>query len=144
MLALLVVTRRTSPPLPLYALEISGGLRTTRGEAAGSVPIFRRGSEVAVVLRPPTQVAGRTAARCCFLVRGETWRSWPLAAEKSGQSFRFTGRLGSDLEAGEWRLWAMVGRPGSLPDETALPSLQHQAGERHPGWQALAKELIVE
>jgi hypothetical protein len=143
-LVLLVVTRRASPPLPLYSLEISGGQRTTRGEAAGSMPILRRGSEIAVFLRPPTQAAGRTEARCCFLVRGEAWRSWPLAAEQSGQSFRFTGSLDSSLEAGVWRLWAVVGRPGSLPDEAALPSRLRQGGEQHPGWQAMAKDFIVE
>lgn len=143
-LVLLVVTWRASPPLPAYALEISGGLRTTRGAAAGSMPIFRRGSEITVVLRPSTQAAGRTEARCCFLVRGEAWRSWPLAAEQSGQSFRFTGSLDSGLEAGEWRLWAAVGRPGSLPDEAALPSRLRQGGEQHPGWQAAAKDFIVE
>ena|ERR1700688_4613574 len=104
----------------------------------------RRDSEIAVVLRPPTQAAGRTEARCCFLVRGETWRSWPLAAEPSGQSFRFTGRLGSGLEPGEWRLWAVVGRPGSLPGDAALPARLRQTVEPHPGWQAMAKELIVE
>jgi hypothetical protein len=144
LLVLLVVTRRPSPPLPSYALEISGGLRTKRGEAAGSMPIFRRGSEIAVVLRPPTQAAGLTEARCCFLVHGEAWRSWPLAAEQSGQSFKFTGRLDSGLEPGEWRLWAVAGRPGSLPDEAALLSLLRQARERQPGWQAVAKEFFVE
>lgn len=143
-LVLLVVTRRASPPLPLYALEISGGQRTTRGEAAGSMPLFRRGGEIAVVLRPPTQAAGRTEARCCLLVRGEDRRTWPLAVEQAGQSFRFTGRLDGGLEPGEWRLWAVVGRPGSLPDEAALPSRLRQGGDRHPGWQAVARDFIVE
>ena len=143
-LAILLVARRDWSPLPIYALEISGGTQTTRGLAPGSIPILRRGSEVALVLRPPTKVSGTSAARCCFLVRGETWRSWPLPVETSGQSFRFAGRLGGDVEPGAWTLWAVVGRPGSLPDEATLRARLRQAGRRHPGWQALSKDVAIE
>jgi hypothetical protein len=139
-----IASRLASPPLPLYAMEVAGGVRTTRGEAPAGTPIFPRGSVVTIVLRPPTAGAGKVAAICCFLEHGKTWRPWPLAAETANRSFRFAGRLDSDLAPGPWRLWAIVGRPGSLPDTPTMPSSLHPESPPHPGWQALTQDVIVE
>ena len=49
--------------------------------------------------------------------------------------------LGPDLQEGTWTVWAVVGRPGDLPDPAELRS---QGGRgREEDWIAVSKDIRI-
>lgn len=142
--ALLVYLGRAPlPPLPQYAMVVQAKLHTARGSSPGGASTFRSGSEVEMIVRPAKEFSGASDARCCLLVRGAVWRSWPLSKLKADHSFKFDGRLGGDLEPGTWKLVAVVGRPGSLPDDAALHASLGQVRPRGSPWQVLSTDVTI-
>lgn len=132
------------PPLPGYAIALSGGIRETRGEPA---PRFAAGRRFEILLRPETAVAGKLEARCCFLERGPEWQAVPVPAETApGGAVRFRGTLPAGIAAGDWTVWALVGRPGALPDEAGLREAPSRPGKpiHDRDWAALNISLKIE
>lgn len=146
--AVLVLFLRTpaSPPLPGYTVaEMDGGIRTQRGEpSAAGMPVFMPGSRLTLVVKPPQAIADEVEARS-FLSDGsriDPWRPDDVAISRG--IVRLEGTLGDELPAGSWKIWVVVGRPGSIPsDEELMASLR--AGRLRDGsWQAVPADLRVE
>lgn len=143
--AVLVIFLRPPAPLPNYAPpELSGGSKALRGEEMRTAP-FAPGDPIHVVLRPETGVskAGDLEARC-VLVRGGEARVLDLQPVfDPGGSVRMDGELEADLAAGAWTLWAVVGRPGRLPEPAELQALA--ASEvRRDDWTAVPQAIRIE
>ncbi len=142
--AMLVVFLRSPGPLPDYAaLDLSGGSKAVRGgEAqAGS---FAPGDRIQVGLRPETDLskAGKLAARC-VLVRGDEARLLDLRTEiDPGGAVKMDGHLDDGLAAGDWTLWAVVGRPGKLPETSELRTFP-AVEVRTDDWTAIPTSIRV-
>ena len=132
------------PPLPVYAMELSGGSRITRGESAG-VPELAPGDRFQAILRPDTAVPRAKSLRTrAFLLRGEEVRQVEVDSELDANgSVRVTGTLDPSLPAGSWTLWLVVGRRGALPDPADLRSLTAARAERQRNWVAMPATLNV-
>lgn len=116
----LLLARAPAPPLPAYRAELSGGVRELRSEQpAGedAITVFAPGGRFGLILRPETAASAEIAARF-YLQRGEELRRWepPVEIDPRG-AVRIAGEIGGEIAigAGEWTLWAVVGRPGRLP-----------------------------
>ncbi|HEX4953751.1 MAG TPA: hypothetical protein VF017_10200 [Thermoanaerobaculia bacterium] len=137
-----------TPPLPAewarYEVELAGGRVDLRGgPEEASVPTFGPGSVLSVTLRPPTALDEVPEARL-FLERQGNFQPWPTPLTALSQGVL---HLGTPIEGevapepGEYRLWAVIGRPGRLPSASelsALPGASHFGG-RH--WIAWRKEI---
>ncbi len=136
-------------PLPGYDLELQGGVMALRsGEPTDTATpsVFVTGSRLELVLRPHTAVPDEVAVQCFLAGAGEL-EPWNAPAEvfPTG-TVRIAGEIGRDLEIepGQWTLWAVVGRPGQLPDAVTLTNhLAAPAGEE-PAWIALRKVIRIE
>lgn len=131
-------------PLPDYALaELDGGVQTTRG-AAGDLGALAPGDPFRVALRPATAVAGGGKLVAKGFLVGAAGRRPVLLESRfdAGGAVRVEGTLASDLAAGDWTLWVLVGRPGALPDAAAVPA-GGAATPRGRGWVAVPVRLQV-
>ena len=131
--AILVVLLRPDAPLPGYQIaSVSGGSSEMRGEPAGD---FAPGDPVEVRLRPETATRESLEAQL-FLAQGDELRELEAQSEFfPGGSVKMESSLGHDLQQGTWTLWAVVGRPGDLPDP---PELRSQEGRsRGEDWIAV-------
>jgi hypothetical protein len=143
--ASVAILLRPFAPLPDYSLEISGGTRAWRGgepePAEGSV--LASGDRFTVIVRPATEVSrGSKLDALCVLVRDREVRPLEVQSEIYPEGLvRMKGSLSRDLPPGTWTLWAIVGRPGELPDPAALPALS--AGAREQDWVAVERKILV-
>ncbi len=132
------------PPMPGYELRIDGGRQAVRSDPPAAVfPEFAAGDRFELLLRPSTAVEGPVAARL-FLVSDGTPRPWKVELEvAAGGSLRLAGELGRELaiEAGDWSLWAAVGRPGVLPDAAEVSA--GPGGEDGRDWVLLEARFRV-
>ncbi|HEX3531769.1 MAG TPA: hypothetical protein VH988_32310 [Thermoanaerobaculia bacterium] len=137
------------PPLPGYTLVPSGGVQSLRGERPNAFGTLVPGSTFDLVLQPETAVSGPVEARY-FLERGGELRPWPVpkgAMQSSGDGvLKVHGMVGGAIviPPGDWTLWAVVGRPRSLPDAAALRAHLARGQTRAPDWQALKIDLKTE
>jgi hypothetical protein len=133
---------RAGAPLPVYALELSGGRAAQRGADTDGILRVGPGDRVSAVLRPATPVHGAVGVR--VFVNG---RALPdagaLSVEQSSDGALRISGLGPALTAlapGRHRLQLAVGRPETLPEalSDALPSPPAAAGD---GVQLLSYEV---
>lgn len=133
---------RPGAPLPVYALELSGGRAAQRGADTDGILRVGPGDRVSAVLRPATPVRGAVGVR--VFVNG---RALPdtgaLSIEQSGDGALRISGLGPALAAlapGRHRLQLAVGRPESLPEalSSALPAAPAATGD---GVQLLSYEV---
>jgi hypothetical protein len=112
-------------PLPMYALELRGGLSAERGAAADAILRVGPGDRVSAVLRPAIAVSGTVAVG--IFVDGQALPDTPArVVEQSADGAVRVSGLGPGLAAltpGRHRLQFVVGRPGNLPKAVtdALP-----------------------
>jgi len=159
--AVLILTLRgpaALPPLPDYQAHPSGGVQILRGgpdELGTLVP----GSRFDLVLTPQTAVSGEVGVRC-FLARDPggapaataypELRPWPVPGaalqKRPGGAVRIHGTVGREIAVppGAWTLWAVVGRPGRLPDAAALRAHLARNQTRAPDWEVLKVPLKAE
>jgi hypothetical protein len=139
--AIAVVLIGPSAPLPGYQISVSGGASEMRGEQEETVR-FAPGDRYEVILRPDTAVTEAESLEArCFLVRDGEQRHVEVQShsEPSGV-VKLNGSIPSDLQMGTWTLWAVVGRPGELPDAAEL-----QKDEvRQRSWVAVAKDIRIQ
>ncbi|HET9227381.1 MAG TPA: hypothetical protein VFR31_11990 [Thermoanaerobaculia bacterium] len=136
---LAVVLLRPAPPLPDYEVAVSGGTSEMR---SGPAETFLPGDSVEVVLRPQTETSGSLEARL-YLLHGDDLRLLETRSEVAdpGGSFKIKGTLDPDLRPGTWTLWAVVGRPGDLPDPKEL-RLQ-EGRRRDEDWIAVSTDIRI-
>lgn len=148
--ALLLLLRgpglETTPPLPTYVAELSGGTRTFRGEGGPSTGprAFETGDRFQIILRPATQTPGKGLEARCFLLRGGALRSLEarVRVDVAG-AVKIDGSIGSDLPPGDWTLWSVVGREGELPDP-ADPRFSTTGVEvRERDWVAVPNKIRI-
>lgn len=136
---LAVVLLRPAPPLPDYQVSVSGGTSEMRSGPAES---FMPGDRVEIALRPETETRGRLEARL-FLLRADDLRPLKIQSEEMapGGSFKIQGRLDPGIQEGPWTLWAVVGRPGDLPDPKELRLKQGRS--RDEDWTAVSTDIQI-
>lgn len=146
--AALVLLLRLPQPIPEYGLpEVSGGIRTMRGESKEmEVPVFVPGAPVEVVLRPLTATSGAKQLEArCFLCRDQEVRLLELRSTiVSGGSVKMEGTIPRDVPPGTWTLWAVVGRPGKLPEPADLRALSAERQVRQRAWVASPREILIQ
>ncbi len=149
--AALVLLVRPPAPLPDYEAKMSGGTQELRGEIAESAetiqppPAFAPGDRFQVTMRPHTGLSRvePLETRVC-VVRGGEVRTVDAQAEvDAGGAARVTGSLARDLQAGDWVLWTVIGRPGELPEPEQLRSAAASAPLRDRDWVAVPTALHV-
>jgi hypothetical protein len=133
---------RPGAPLPVYALELSGGRAVQRGADTDGILRVGPGDRVSAVLRPATPVRGAVGVRV-FVNGGALPDAGTLGIEQSADGALRISGLGPALAAlapGRHRLQLAVGRPESLPEalSSALPSAPVAAGD---GVQLLSYEV---
>ena len=129
---------RAGAPLPVYALELSGGRAAQRGADTEEILRVGPGDRVSAVLRPATAVRGAVGVRVFVNGRALPDAEALRVEQSSDGALRISG-LGPALAAlapGSHRLQLAVGRPESLPD--AVPSPPAAAGD---GVQLLSYEV---
>jgi len=145
MAASLVMFLRPLAPLPGYTLAaITGGSRAMRGEAT-EVPDFAPGDGFQVVLRPDTTVIRAKSLKAqALLLRGRELRNLEVEShiEPNGV-VKLEGSLDRDLQPGAWTLWAVVGRPGKLPDPEDLRSFSARAPILRRDWVAVPQNVRI-
>ena len=139
--AILAVLLRPSAPLPGYEISVTGGSSAMRGEQIQE-PGFAPGDAVEVRLRPGTASRGRLEAEL-FLLRDGEVRRLDAESEIDHGAVRMKTVLDPDLRPGAWTLWAVVGRPGDLPDPAELQSLAAGDEVRRRDWIAIPKGLRI-
>jgi len=135
-----------APALPAYAIaELAGGASATRGEAPARTTELAPGDRFEAVLRPATAVRrGDTLRAEAYLLRQGELRRLAVDNELDPQgSVRLTGTLDTDLPAGTWTLWLVVGRRGALPDPADLRT-SSAGGRRTRSWVALPTTLLIQ
>lgn len=136
---------RPPAPLPDYSSpEISGGTRAWRGgESEAEAPVLAPGDRFQVIVRPQTAMSRASQLDAlCVLARDREVRPLEVRSEiDPAGSVKMEGALGRDLPPGTWTLWAAVGRPGKLPEPTALQALS--AGARERDWVAVERKILV-
>ncbi len=139
--ALAVVLLRPSAPLPDYQIaSVTGGSSEMRGEPAAS---FAPGDGIQVVLRPQTASRGRLKSQLFLLKEGELRRLETRSVIDSEGSVKMNGSLGGDLQPGKWTLWAVVGRPGDLPEPAELQALAAHDDTRREDWVAVSTDIRI-
>lgn len=144
--AVFVVLLRPSAPLPGYQMgDVSGISGEMRGEQPEEpLPTFAPGDRIRVVLHPETEFRARRLKGQLFLLQGRELRLLDTQSEidRAGAA-KLTASLDPDLQPGDWTLWAVVGRPGDLPDPAELPSLAAQGRVQRPDWAAVSKGIRI-
>lgn len=135
-------------PLPDYSQpQISGGTRTWRGAEpeTSNAPVLAPGDPITVIVRPETAVpSGSKLEALCLLVRDQEVRPLDVQLEIYPQGLvKMQGSLGRDLPPGTWTLWAVVGRPGKLPDPPTLQDLSARVPVGKRNWVAVSKEIRI-
>ncbi|HSP78024.1 MAG TPA: hypothetical protein VLQ93_05820, partial [Myxococcaceae bacterium] len=107
------------PPVPAYALSLSGE-QTVRSEVPGpEVARLGPGSRLELILRPEREVEGAVEVRAFLLRPGEARRWTPPMEHSPEGAVRIHGPVEEllPIPPGEWTLALAVGRPGTLPEE---------------------------
>lgn len=138
--AVVVVLLRSSAPLPGYQIAVTGGSSETRGEQPKD---FAAGDRIEVVLRPETATRGHLESQLFLLREGELRRLETQSTFALGGSVKMTSSLGRDLQPGPWTLWAVIGRPGELPDPAELQSLAAHDDARREYWIAVSTDIRI-
>lgn len=138
--AVVVVLLRSSAPLPGYQIAVTGGSSETRGEQPTD---FAAGDRIQVVLRPETAIQGHLESQLFLLREGELRRLETQSTFALGGSVKMTSSLGRDLQPGPWTLWAVIGRPGELPDPAELQSLAAHDDARREYWIAVSTDIRI-
>jgi hypothetical protein len=147
--AVVVVLLRPSAPLPAlpgYQIAVSAGASEMRGEQEETVQLAP-GDQPEVILRPDTAVTeGKSLEARCFLVRGGEQRRMEVVQgrfEPSG-AVKLKVSIARDLQPGPWTLWAVVGRPGDLPDPAELRSPSAKDEVRRRNWVAVSQDVRIQ
>lgn len=143
--ALVIVVPRLMSPLPVYNVaELSGGARTMRGDLAETQQLAP-GDRLVATLQPDTAVGGAAWLRAeACVVRNEEARQLEVAAEPGTAGvLRLSATLDPDLPPGDWTLWLVVGRLGTLPSVADLRSLSPDLPVQKRHWVALPRTLHV-
>lgn len=144
--ASVAVFLRPLAPLPDYSLEITGvsasrGVESEPPKALELAP----GERFTVIVRPATEVSrGSRLEALCILVRDRELHPLEVQPEIYPEGLvRIKGTLGRDLPPGAWTLWAVVGRPGKLPEPAALRDFSSRARVRQRNWIAIPKNVRI-
>lgn len=142
--AMLVVLLRPSGPLPGYRITSVTGASEMRGEQP-EVPLreFAPGDPIKVILHPEGESSGSLEGQL-FLQRGDELRPLETRSESAEGTVKLKGSLDTDLQPGTWTLWAVVGRPGDLPEPAELRSLAARGEVRKRDWVALARNVRIQ
>lgn len=140
--AILAVLLRPAAPLPGYEISVTGGASAVRGEQIEE-PDLAPGDALQVRLRPETASRGRLEARLFLLRDGELRHLDAQSEIDRGGAVKMSAVLDPDLRPGTWTLWAVVGRPGDLPDPAELQSLAAGDEVRRRDWLAIPKGLRI-
>ncbi|HEX5720559.1 MAG TPA: hypothetical protein VF179_30670 [Thermoanaerobaculia bacterium] len=140
--AVLVVLLRPSAPLPDYQIaSVSGGSSEMRGEQPEE---FAPGDHIKVRLRPAKESRpSRLEGQIFLLRRGELRRLETQTESYPGGAVEMNASLDPDLQHRAWTLWAVVGRPGDLPDPAELQSLAVQGKVRRENWIAVSTDIRI-
>lgn len=143
--AVLFVVLRPGAPLPEYRIVyVTGGTSEIRGDQPEEPPrAFAPGDPIEVVLHAEGRSSGSLEARL-FLQSGDEMRRLETRSEIAEGAVKIKGSLDPDLQAGTWTLWAVVGRPGGLPEPAELQSLAAQDGLRQRGWVAVSRDVRIQ
>ncbi|MFL6203531.1 MAG: hypothetical protein ACJ76J_30560 [Thermoanaerobaculia bacterium] len=139
--AVLVVLARPAP-LPDYQIAVTGGSSAMRGEQQETVRAFALGDRIEVHLRPETASRGKLEAQLFLLREGELRRLDTKNTIEDG-SVRMNALLERSFPVGTWTLWAVVGRPGDLPDPAQLKSLAAREEIRRRNWVAIPWNIRI-
>jgi hypothetical protein len=107
---------------------------------------FAPGDRYEMILSPDTAVAeAKSLEARGFLVLGGEQRAMEakIHVEPSGV-VKLEGSIPRDLQTGTWTLWAVVGRPGELPDPAELQSLAAQGETRQRNWVAVSQDVRIQ
>jgi len=134
-------------PLPPYTAELKGGDLAARGKGteAKGIPTFSPGARFELVLRPAETVPGKVAVSCLLIAAGGGLpRPFPAcddAKHSEDGSLRVTGTVGSGIEGppGDWTLWAIVGRPGGLPEDPPVTGVAEPIAGK--GWIGIPQRI---
>ncbi len=144
---LILFLRLPAAHLPAYSMGEISGVSAMRGtEPAAEVPLLAPGDRFQTVLRPETKVSRTGPLETqIFLSRGPDLRRLEVQPEvdPSG-SVRVNATIDRDLQAGNWVLWAVVGRRGKLPDLAGLRRFSTRAQVRQEDWVAVSKEIKIQ
>lgn len=140
--AILVVLLRPGAPLPDYQIAVTGGSSEMRGELLEDLA---PGDRIEVRLRPVTASRpGRLEAQL-FLRSDRELRGLETQSEiDPGGAVKMNALLDPDLQPGPWTLWAVVGRPGDLPDPDELQSLAARGEIRERDWVAVSQGIRIQ
>ncbi|HWM91834.1 MAG TPA: hypothetical protein VN493_13800 [Thermoanaerobaculia bacterium] len=145
--AVLVLFLRPPVPLPDYSMKVSGGSSAMRGEPEEMVTDFAPGDRFQVNFIPKTAASGgKRLEALSFLSQGHEPRRLAVRSELDpggGGAVRIKGSLDHDLRPGTWTLWAVVGRPGKLPDPADLAPLTAKSQVRQRDWVAIPQEIRI-
>lgn len=145
---LLLVRPVPEVPLPSYALQLSAGDQTERGDepTPTALPVFSPGSLVTLRLEPHEAPQGEVEVRCCWFLRDAETVTWQATVEP-GQAgiVRVRGTLGEDfaLSPGLWTVWAVVGRRGEMPRKDELLAALRGGSAEADAWKAVDQKLRV-
>jgi hypothetical protein len=150
-LVLLLRGPAAMPPLPVYTAELSGGVKTFRGEEVPSTnpPIFIPGSTLTFLARPEHSVKGQVEARFFLSHTGRgdlsPWQP-ETGLEMANGAVRFRGTLGREihLQPGTWTIWVVACRSGEVPPASVIESELRAGSFRHAACRAASKDLRVE
>ncbi len=146
--ASVVLLLRPPAPLPDYSLKVAGGVSASRGEEPETAEpsVLAPGDRFRVIVRPQTAVSRASRLEAlCVLARDREVRPLEVRSEiDPGGSVKMEGSLGRDLPPGTWTLWAVVGRPGKLPDPAALQALSPGARVRQRNWVAVPADVRIQ
>lgn len=134
-----LVARTDSKVVPHYAVEVTGGAQPLRGDDTTDAARLVTGTRVSIVLRPSTTVEGEIDC-AMFLALGGEVVPWPIgerAEIAASGAIRIAGRLGDELplRPGATAVLAAVGRPGDLPEASAVAArLRGETADGDDGW----------
>lgn len=142
--ASVMLVLRPLAPLPDYSLEVTG-VSASRGDEPETAPVLVPGNRFEVTVRPATEVArGSKLEAYCVLAQDRELRPLEVRSEIVPAGLvRMTGSLGHDVPPGAWTLWAVVGRPGKLPDPAAS-TFSTGARVRQRDWVAVPKDIRIQ
>ncbi|HWN41626.1 MAG TPA: hypothetical protein VNW71_05360 [Thermoanaerobaculia bacterium] len=130
------------PPFPDYQIAVTGGSSEMRGEQPKD---FTQGDHFRVVLSPPASAQVGPLEAQCFLIKGKEQRRLEVQSQFDPRgTVKMEGSIAPDLQPGTWTLWAVVGRPGKLPDPAELQSLAVKDEEGRRNWIAVPKEIRIQ
>lgn len=136
-------------PLPLYALETSGGVQELRGgetevPGAHSKPLaLRPESELRVTVRPAVAVEGPVEVRA-FLLVGDTFEEVKPRVERAPSGAALLRGQTAELfggRKGRYELRVVVARPELARGARVLAGARRPGG---PGWQTFVVPVALE